>query len=109
MTTLVEERSKITSKGQTTVPKAVRQALGVSSGDEIAFVVDDQQGVSVRRVDADGADPVIDRFLGFLARDMAVNPRNIVAFPEALAQRMAELTDRIDVDLDEAIDGPVAL
>jgi len=33
-------RAKITSKSQTTVPKEVRQALGVSSGDTLAFEID---------------------------------------------------------------------
>ncbi len=51
MTTLVRERSKITSKGQTTVPKSVRQVLGVSYGGEIEYVVD--EGGEVRLVGAE--------------------------------------------------------
>jgi len=31
--------SKLTSKAQTTIPQAVRNALGVSAGDEIAYVI----------------------------------------------------------------------
>lgn len=31
----------ITSKGQMTLPKAVRMALGVRTGDRVCFVVDD--------------------------------------------------------------------
>ena len=37
---LIEEKSTLTAKGQTTVPKAVRQALGIRAGDRIAFRVD---------------------------------------------------------------------
>ncbi len=33
--------SAITSKGQTTLPKAVRKALGVSSGDRVRYVIMD--------------------------------------------------------------------
>ena len=33
--------STITSKGQTTLPKAVRQALGVTAGDRVCYVVHD--------------------------------------------------------------------
>ncbi len=33
--------SKLTSKSQTTVPQAVRVALGVSPGDEIAYVIEE--------------------------------------------------------------------
>ena len=40
---IIEERSTITAKGQTTVPKAVRQVLGVKEGDEIAFRVEGQR------------------------------------------------------------------
>lgn len=32
--------SKITSKGQTTLPKPVRQALGVNPGDRVRYEVD---------------------------------------------------------------------
>lgn len=108
MATRVEERSKITSKGQTTVPIAVRRALGVDLGGEIAFVVGDD-GVRVRRVGAEEADPVIDSFLHFLATDMTRNPQSVQAFPSDLAKRMAALTADMPIDLDEDIDGPVAI
>jgi antitoxin PrlF len=39
--------SKITSKGQITVPKAVREALGVYAGDRISFVVHEDGTVTV--------------------------------------------------------------
>ena len=40
--------AKLTSKGQLTVPKQVRDALGLRQGDEVVFHLDDQ-GVSLRR------------------------------------------------------------
>ncbi len=108
MTTLIEERSRITAKGQTTVPKSVRQALGVDCGGEIAFLVN-EHGVRVVRAD-DEADPVIGHFLDFLARDMQRDPgARIVAFPPDLAARMKALTSGIAADPDAEIDGPVAL
>ena len=92
----IQEHSRITTKGQTTVPKAVRQALGVSYGGEIAFVVD-EHGVSVRRVETDEADPVITAFLGFLEQDMLRHPRTVAAFPPDLAGRMeAALGTKLD-------------
>ena len=33
--------SKLTRKAQTTIPQAVRGALGVNPGDEIAYVIED--------------------------------------------------------------------
>ena len=32
--------SKLTSKAQTTIPQSVRSALGVSAGDELAYVIE---------------------------------------------------------------------
>lgn len=108
MVTVIQERSRITAKGQTTVPKAVRQALGVSYGGEIAFVVD-EHGVSVRRVETEASDPVIGAFLDFLEQDMLRDPRTVAAFPAGLAERMAVLSADVPVDPGEAIDGPVVL
>ena len=36
-------RSRITSKAQTTVPQAVRNALGLKAGDELAYEIRDGQ------------------------------------------------------------------
>jgi AbrB family looped-hinge helix DNA binding protein len=35
--------SRITSKGQITIPKAVRAALGLRDGDLVSFALDDDQ------------------------------------------------------------------
>jgi AbrB family looped-hinge helix DNA binding protein len=37
---MVDAAAKITSKGQVTVPKAVREALGIKEGDEVVFRVE---------------------------------------------------------------------
>ena len=42
--------SKITSKGQTTVPQEVRNVLKSKPGDLLAWEIDDKGDVSVRRV-----------------------------------------------------------
>jgi AbrB family looped-hinge helix DNA binding protein len=36
------EAAKLTSKGQTTIPKRVREHLGLSPGDRVHFLVDEQ-------------------------------------------------------------------
>ncbi len=103
-----EETSRITAKGQTTIPKAVRRALGVDYGGRIAFRVDDN-GVSVHRADIDERDPAIGGFLDFLARDMERRPEAIAALSPALVARIAALTGDGPIDLGERIDGPIAL
>lgn len=107
MAVAIEEFSTITAKGQTTIPKAVRQALGVDYGGKIAFRVD-KRGVTVARVDED-EDPAIDRFLDFVAADIKQRPQAIKALSPDLAARIAALTEGVDVDLDAAIDGGVSL
>jgi len=37
--------SKLTSKGQTTIPKEIRDALGLKPGDRIRFVLEDENRV----------------------------------------------------------------
>lgn len=103
-----EEVSTITAKGQTTVPKAVRDALRVGTGDKIAFRVD-SEGVTVRRADEARDDPAMGSFLAFVARDIERHPENLKAFPEALMRRIAELIRDVEVDPDAAIDGDVDL
>jgi antitoxin PrlF len=107
MVAQIEEFSTITAKGQTTIPKAVRQALGVDYGGKIAFRVD-QRGVTVARVEAD-EDPAISSFLDFVADDIMKRPQAIKALSPALAARIAALTEGVEADLDAAIDGDVAL
>jgi antitoxin PrlF len=108
MAAMLEEISTITAKGQTTVPKSVRTALGVDYGGKIAFRVD-ERGVSVHRAESDNEDPAIDRFLAFLADDLERRPETVAALTPALAERLAVLTEGVRVDLDAPIDGDVEL
>ena len=43
--------STVTDKGQTTVPKSIREALGVDYGGRIAFCLDEHNRVYVERED----------------------------------------------------------
>ncbi len=105
---IIEERSTITAKGQTTVPKAVRQVLGVKEGDEIAFRVDGQR-VTVVPVGATHEDPVVGKFLSFLAHDIEMHPEVLKPLSKDFATRMEALVKGAKVDLNEPIDGDVDL
>jgi antitoxin PrlF len=102
-----EEISTLTDKGQTTVPKSVRKALGLAAGDRIAFHVG-ASGVSLRRADEAG-DPAIASFLSFLAHDIERHPENLKALPPELKKRLTGLVEGIAADLDAAIEGDVDL
>lgn len=60
-------RSKLSSKGQVTIPSKVRSALGVTPDDQILFVVDDNGRVGLEPVheysleELDGIVPALDR------------------------------------------------
>lgn len=107
MTVIVEECT-ITAKGQTTVPKAVRRALGVDYGGKIAFRVD-ADGVKVVAVRSVEEDPALAPFLDLVERDMTARPAAITALDPALAARIAALVEGVSVDLDAPIEGEVAL
>jgi len=97
MAIVLKEISTITAKGQTTIPKSVRQALGVESGGRIAFLVD-EHGVTVHRADAEQQDPVIESFLTFLSEDIKRNPERLSVLTPALAKRLAPLTEGVDIE-----------
>lgn len=108
MASAVQKIATITSKGQTTVPEAVRQALGVSAGDRIAFVLENGM-VSVRRAEVEDIDPAMNNFLGFLARDIESRPEVIRDLTPEFRDRLHLLTQGVRINLNEEIDGDVAL
>ena len=105
---IIEERSTITAKGQTTVPKAVRQVLGVKGGDEVAFRVEGQR-VTVVPVVAAHEDPVVGKFLAFLAHDIEKHPEALKPLSKDFLGRMETLVKGKKVDIDAPIDGDVDL
>jgi len=49
---------KLTAKAQTTIPRAVRLALGLQPGDEVVWEIDGDQVILTR------AQPAVDPFVG---------------------------------------------
>lgn len=102
----VREQATLTSKGQITLPKFIRQALGVTTGGKVAFELRDGE-VVVTRAEVEHEDSAIGAFLGLLEADIR-DGRSIRVLPEDLAQAMLANTGRAN-DLDEPIEGEVAL
>ena len=108
---VVEEVCTITAKGQTTVPKAVRQALGVGYGGRIAFRVARGRVTVHAMPEEEDADPALAPFLALLEADLAARPSEAVRpLPEALAGRLDALAAKVgEVDLDAPIEGEVSV
>ena len=47
----IEVAARVTSKGRVTVPKPVRDALGIEEGDEVVFRVEGSRAVMARTAD----------------------------------------------------------
>jgi len=103
----IHETATLTSKGQLTLPKPIRQALGVDVGGKVAFDLSDDGQIRVSRVDAEHEDPVIGAFLNLLARDMETG-QHVRILPPDLAHTMLEQVGYA-VNLDAPIDGDVVL
>lgn len=103
----IHEVATITSKGQITLPKPIRQALGVDFGGKVAFDLHGSQ-VVVTRVDHEHhEDPAIEGFLALLEKGIA-SGQSVSSLPDELARAMLAAS-RQAVDLDAEIDGDVAL
>lgn len=102
----IHEVATLTSKGQLTLPKPIRQALGVTTGGKVAF--DLRQGeIVVTRADAEHEDPAIGAFLHLLEADVRAG-RHVRTLPDELARSLLTNAGHV-VNLEEDIEGEVAL
>ena len=98
MAAILEVESTLTDRYQTTVPETVRRALQLGKRDKIHYTIRPSGEVVLTR--AEGDDPVLGQFLGFLARDIASHPERMQAIDASFVQRLQSLTGGIEVDLD---------
>jgi antitoxin PrlF len=77
----------LTSKGQITLPQAVRQALGVEAGDKIDFVAEADGGIRVVALRQD-ARRLRGRFAGRTAKPASLQAMADAVQAEAAARRV---------------------
>jgi len=100
----LEIESTLTDRYQTTVPDAVRRTLKLRKRDKIRYVVRADGAVLMTRADAtEESDPVVGKFLAFLARDMEERPAHIRGVAPALVRRARSLVKDVRVDLDASL------
>ncbi len=104
---IIHEVATMTAKGQITLPKTVRQMLGVDVGAKVAFELHEDGQIVVSRADTEHEDPAIAAFLDLLAGDIQAG-RHVQALPDGLAQVMLEHAE-CETGPDEDIDGDVDL
>ncbi|MBD5800681.1 Antitoxin PrlF [Azoarcus sp. Aa7] len=104
MPATLEVESTLTDRYQTTVPETVRRALRLGKRDKIRYTIRPGGEVVLTRAEnADGDDPVLGQFLGFLARDIASHPERLQTIDPSFVRRLQSLTGGIEVDLDAAL------
>jgi antitoxin PrlF len=103
----IEKICTVTRKGQTTLPLAARQVLGVPDGGRIAVRIDGKT-VTIAVVEEEHRDPAIGAFLRLIEADIAAG-RNLGILPADLTATLTGVLDEIEVDLDEPINGDVCL
>ncbi|MCC8375982.1 MULTISPECIES: type II toxin-antitoxin system PrlF family antitoxin [Photorhabdus] len=104
--TSIYELATLTSKGQITIPRSIRQALGVDTGSKLAFELRDGE-VVVTRVGIEHEDPVIGAFLELLSADIQAG-HHVSGLPKELEEAMQYNAGHA-IDLNENIDGDVVI
>lgn len=103
----IHEVATITSKGQITLPKAIRQVLGVDAGGKVAFDLKGDSVIVTRVTEERHEDPAIASFLSLLEKDIK-SGRYITTLPDDLVRSMLTRLGK-HVDLKEDIEGGVEL
>ena len=92
--------STLTDRYKTTVLDAVRKVLGLKKRDKICYTIQPDGQLVISRAENIESDPVLEKFLNFLARDMENNPQHLKAISSDLVSLVQSLVSEIDVDFD---------
>lgn len=103
----IHEVATITTKGQITLPKRIRQALSVDFGSKVAFDLRGSQVFISRVEDVQHEDPAIASFLALLEKDIECG-RHLTTLPQDLASSMLAASKQ-SVELTAEIEGDVVL
>jgi antitoxin PrlF len=91
--------STLTDRYQTTIPEAVRKSLGLNKRDKIRYLIQDDGQIVISRAEQIESDPILEKFLDFLAQDINDNPQQIQAIDSDLVIHLQSLVAGVDIDL----------
>ena len=103
----IHETATVASKGQITLPKPIRQALGISVGEKIAFDLRGTEVIVSKAEESEHVDPAIMAFLSLLEQDIQ-SGNHLNSLPDDLKLAMLSHQDH-SIDVDEEILGDVDL
>lgn len=102
--------SKVTERAQTTLPRGVRDVLGLQPGQRVGYIVESGGVRLVNPSATENEDPIIQGFLALIATHLASDPtESLRRFPQALLDRARALTATVTIDHDAPIDGAIVL
>ncbi|MBU1297451.1 MAG: type II toxin-antitoxin system PrlF family antitoxin [Gammaproteobacteria bacterium] len=96
----LETESTLTERFQTTVPSSVRRALHLGKKDKIRYVIQADGNVLMTKVEKTEDDPVMNKFLSFLANDMQQHPENLQQLTTSMRNTVQSLIENVELDLD---------
>lgn len=99
MSPLLYSDSTLTNRYQTTVPNIVRKALRLEKKDKIRYTIKPDGSVIMSRANQTEEDPVLAKFLNFLANDISQNPQNVSVIDSDLLGRVQALVSDVEIDL----------
>ncbi len=100
-----------TQRSQTTIPAAVRDAIGLEPGGVVCYeaLSDGSYRITTRPAPFTDRDPVMLAVLDYFEQDMLKHPEKIVLLSERLISRMQQATESVplpdaddDFEMDEA-------
>lgn len=98
-----EAESTLTDRYQTTVPETVRRALQLGKRDKIHYRIRPDGEVVMSRASDETEDPVLGRFLGFLAREISDHPERLRQLDAGFVHRVQALVQGVELDLDRPL------
>ncbi len=98
MARVLHTESTLTDRYQTTIPEPIRDALHLKKRDKISYEIDENGKVIISRVSDN--DPVLSKFLSFVANDIKNNPSHVRSIDPTLIERALSLISGVEVDMD---------